>query len=61
MAANSNCQWWSGCAEPIWSGSGRIPLCERHCLEFKKTDHEREMDVLKEIRDDLKTLLPRQG
>jgi hypothetical protein len=61
MAANSNCcQWWSGCAEPIWSSGGPIPLCERHCAEFKKTDHDRVMDVLKEIRDDLKTLLARQ-
>jgi hypothetical protein len=57
MAAYSNCQWWRGCAEPIWSSGGPIPLCEAHAAELKKTDHEREMDVLKEIRDDLKTLL----
>lgn len=60
MVANDKCQWWSGCVEPIWSSGGPIPLCERHCAELKKTDHDREMDVLKEIRDDLKTLLARQ-
>ena len=56
---SSTCQWYEGCSEPFYT-STPIPLCERHCAELKKTDHDREMDVLKEIRDDLKTLLARQ-
>jgi hypothetical protein len=45
----------------IWSSGGPIPLCERRAAELKKTDHERVMDALKEIRDYIKMLLARQS
>jgi hypothetical protein len=54
----AHCQWYEGCSEPFYA-STPIPLCKIHGAELKKTDHDRVMDVLKEIRDDLKTLLAR--
>jgi hypothetical protein len=57
MVANDKCQWWSGCVEPIWNSGGPIQLCEAHAAELKKTDQQRLVELLLEIRDDLKTLL----
>jgi hypothetical protein len=55
----AQCAWYEGCSEPFYT-STPIPLCEAHAAELKKTDHEREMDLLREIRADLKTLLARR-
>jgi hypothetical protein len=40
----NNCQ---GCRAEYEAAAARIPLCERHAAELKKTDHERVMDALK--------------
>ena len=52
----AQCARYEGCSEPFYV-STPIPMCERHCAELKKTDHDREMELLLEIRADLKTLL----